>query len=213
VFVAYNKGDTLFPLFNPARQTSRSPKSVNLKVSERDLLRRAEDNEFNRKRYKSAISLYNQFLSRSNNKDLKAQMLSNIGRCYTKIKDFKTAIDFYEKICDDYPKATSSSDLPLCLIARLQIIQCYRDLDDNSSLLANSVNLYRNILNEPLGLSEDQFKTYSSMVDEIFVDSLSLAGEKSTYEASRNEYEELKIRHQKKIKEWAVINTIKSHPE
>jgi tetratricopeptide (TPR) repeat protein len=163
VFVAYNKGDTLFPLFNPARQTSRSPKSVNLKVSERDLLRRAEDNEFNRKRYKSAISLYNQFLSRSNNKDLKAQMLSNIGRCYTKIKDFKTAIDFYEKICDDYPKATSSSDLPLCLIARLQIIQCYRDLDDNSSLLANSVNLYRDILNEPLGLSEDQFKTYSSM--------------------------------------------------
>ncbi len=209
VFVAYNKGDTLFPLFNPARQTSRSPKSVNLKVSERDLLRRAEDNEFNRKRYKSAIALYNQFLSRSNNKDLKAQMLSNIGRCYTKIKDFKTAIDFYEKICENYPEATSSSGLPLCLIARLQILNCYQYLGDKTVLLTSSLSLYSDIFNKPWGLKEDQFKTYSSMVDEIFVDSLSLAGEKSTYEASRNEYEELKIRHQRKIKEWAVINTIK----
>jgi signal transduction histidine kinase len=209
VFVAYIKSDPLFPLFNPARQTSRSPKSANLKVSERDLLRRAEDNEFKHKRYKSAISLYNEFLSRSNNKDLKAQMLSNIGRCYTKIKDFKTAIDFYKKICDDYPEATSSSGLPLCLIARLQIIQCYQYLGDKTVLLTSSLSLYSDIFNKPWGLKEDQFKTYSSMVDEIFVDSLSRAGEKSTYEASRNEYEELKIRHQKKIKEWAVINTIK----
>ena len=63
VFVAYNRGETLFPLFSPALRSSRSIKTAPLNASQRDILRRAEENEFKLKRYKSAISLHNQIFS------------------------------------------------------------------------------------------------------------------------------------------------------
>jgi signal transduction histidine kinase len=214
VFVAYNRGDTLFPLFAPAQQSSRSLKTAPLKTaplnaSQRELLKRAEENEFKLSRYNSAISLYSQLFSRSDNEILKAQMLSNIGRCYTKTKDFKTAISFYERICNDYPEATSSSGLPLCLIARLQMLHCYQNLGSDSVLLNQALRLYGDILNKPWELEEDQFKIYSSIVSETILESLSQAFESSTYDSLSSEYEEIKIQHQKKIEEWAVINMIK----
>jgi len=209
VFGAYDRGDILFPLFSPPIQTSRSPKTAPLNASQRELLKRAEENEFKLRKYKSAISLYNQLFSRSNNKILKAQILSNIGRCHTKTKDFKTAISFYERICDDYPEAKNSSGLPFCLVARLQILHCYQNLNEDRVPLTQALRLYGDILNKPWGLNEDQFKIYSSMVEEIINGSLSQAVDTSTYESLSSEYEEIKIKHQKKIEEWTVINTIK----
>lgn len=209
VFVAYKQNATLFPLFAPTLQSSRSLKTPPLNAPQMDLLRRAEENEFKLKRYKSAISLYNQILSRSSIIDYKAQMLSNIGRCYTKTKDFKTAISFYEKICNDYPEATSPSGLPLCLLARLQVLHCYQNLGDDSVLLPQALRLYDNILNKPWRLDEDQFKTYSSMVNETILESLSQATEYSDNESLKSEYAELKNQHKIKVEKWAVIHSIK----
>ena len=209
VFMAYDRGETLFPLFSPPHQSSRSLGEVPLSESQKDLLKRAEENEFKLKRYRSAITLYNQIFSRSNNYNIKAQMLSNIGRCYTKTKDFELAIKSYDRICESYSEATSSSGLPLCLIARLQVLHCYQNLDDNSVLLTQALSLYSDLLDNPWGLEENQFKTYSSMVNETMLESLSKTDEESANETLRDEYAELKIRHEKKIEEWAVIHSIR----
>jgi signal transduction histidine kinase len=209
VFVAYDKGETLFPLFSPAPKSSRSMRAIPLNESQRELLREAEENEFKLRRFRSAITLYNQLFSRANNNNLRAQMLSNIGRCYMKVKDFDSAISTYNKICDNYPEAATSSGLPLCLIARLQVLLCYQNLRDDSVLLTHALSLYGDILDKPWGLEENQFKTYSSMVEESILESLSQADENAVNESIKDKYTEQKNRHEKRIKEWAVIRTIR----
>ncbi|MGD8538373.1 MAG: ATP-binding protein [Candidatus Aminicenantes bacterium] len=209
VFVAYDKGETLFPLFSQAPKSSRSLRATPLNESQRELLRRAEENEFKLRRFRSAITLYNQLFSRANNNNLKAQMLSNIGRCYTKVKDFDSAIRPYDRICENYPEAATSSGLPLCLIARLQVLHCYQNIGDDNNLLTHALSLYGDILDNPWGLEENQFKTYSSMVEESILESLSQADENAANESLRGKYAELKNRHEKRIKEWAVIRTIR----
>ena len=166
VFLVYRDEEPLFPLFQPATVRPLSFSSTLLRGSQIEKLKRAEEYEFKQKKYKSAISLYNQLFSLSKDKNFKAQMLNNIARCFTKLKSYDQALKNYLKICIDYPQSTTSSRLPLGLIARLQILNCYQNLGDSKNSLESSLNLYRDILQRPWNLNEDQFKTYSSMVEE-----------------------------------------------
>jgi signal transduction histidine kinase len=209
VFLVYRDEEPLFPLFQPATVRPLSFSSTLLRGSQIEKLKRAEEYEFKQKKYKSAISLYNQLFSLSKDKNFKAQMLNNIARCFTKLKSYDQALKNYLKICIDYPQSTTSSRLPLGLIARLQILNCYQNLGDSKNSLESSLNLYRDILQRPWNLNEDQFKTYSSMVEETITKALSKNSADFALEEYKKEFEQLKSLHQEKIEKWQVINDIK----
>ncbi len=87
VFVAFEKEEAWFPLFQPNPSDilySSSPASKGIQLSG---LKRAEANEFKDRNYKGAISLYKSLADQSPDTNFKAQMLANISRCLVKADD------------------------------------------------------------------------------------------------------------------------------
>ncbi len=209
VFFFYKNEEPRFPIFEPVFGKTLSFSPLLLSGSQREKLKKAEEYEFKHKKYKRAISLYQELFNLLKEKNYKAQMVNNIARCLTKLKSYRQAINNYSKIIEDYPESTTSSRIPLALIARLQIIDCYQKLADPKNSLKNSLNLYRDILQKPWSLNEDQFKTYSSMAEESFTRSLSENPKDLPLEEHKKEFERLKILHQAEIEQWQIVNDIK----
>jgi signal transduction histidine kinase len=91
----------------------------------------------------------------------------------------------------------------------LQIIDCYQKLGDFENSLKSSLSLYRNILQGPLSLNEDQFKIYSSLAEETINRIFSENPKDFRLEEYGNEFEQLKMLHREKIQQWQLINEIK----
>jgi tetratricopeptide (TPR) repeat protein len=209
IFIVYRKGEPQFPLFEPAYVKTSSFSILLLKSSQREKLKRAEKYEFKQKKYRGAILLYQELFNLLKEKNNQAQMLNNIARCLTKSKSYRQAINNYSKISNDYPESTTSSHLPLALIARLQIIDCYQKLGDFENSLNSSLGLYRNILQGQWNLSENQFRTYSFLAEETITRIFSENPKDFPLEEYGKEFERLKIMHQAKIEQWQLINDIK----
>jgi len=210
VFVVYEDEEPLFPLFQPNPERSSSILPAFLEGPQIDKLKRAEEYEFVQKEYQSAISLYNELFSLSKDRNHQAQMLNNIARCHTKLKSYDAAIKNYLKIVNDYPESLISSRLPLSLIAGLGILNCYKNSGDFNNYLQSSLNLYRDILQNPWNLNENQFKTYSSMIEEDVNNVLSKNTAELTSADYKKEFEYLKSLQREKIKKWQVINDIEN---
>jgi len=209
IFIVYKSEEPQFPLFEPASVKTLSFSPLFLKSSQREKLKRAEEYEFKQKKYRGAISLYQELLNLLKEENHRAQMLNNIARCLTKSKSYRQAINHYSRIINDYHESTTSSRLPLALIARLQIIDCYQKLGDFENSLKSSLSLYRNILQGPLSLNEDQFKIYSSLAEETINRIFSENPKDFRLEEYGNEFEQLKMLHREKIQQWQLINEIK----
>jgi len=209
IFIVYRKGEPQFPLFEPASVKTSSFSPLLLKSFQREKLKRAEEYEFKQKKYRGAILLYQELFNLLKEKNHQAQMLNNIARCLTKSKSYHQAINNYSKISNDYPESATSSHLPLALIARLQVIDCYQNLGDTKNSLKSSLNLYRDILHKPRSLKEDQFKIYSSLAEETITRIFSENPKDFPLEEYGKEFEQLKKLHQEKIQQWQLINDIK----
>lgn len=210
IFLVYKDQEPLFPLFQPVTAVHPPSTLSSLKQSEREKLKTAEEYEFKSKKYTSAIFLYRQLFSSSKNKNIQAQMFNNIARSYTKLKKYDLALKNYSKICNDYPESFSSSGLPLCLIARLQIIDCYRNLGDKENSLVSCLNLYKDILHMSWNLTEDKFKTYAFMVRDAFIEASSKITADSSLEKHKKEFVQLQNLRQQKLQEWKAINDLKN---
>ncbi len=210
VFVAYKDEELLFPLFLPVPIKTLLPSLPLLTTLEKEKLKRAEEYEFKLKKYRSALQLYKELSLLSKNKTFQAQMLNNAARCFMKLKSYEQAVMNYLKICDDYPECLTSSRLPLALIARLQIIECYQNLEDLNNSLKSALNLYRDICQKKWNLNESQFKTYSSMAEAAIQEVLSENQNDLVLDEYKKEFEQLKELHQEKTKQWQIINSIKT---
>ncbi len=165
VFIQFGGDKPFFPLFQPVLKKPAATASTFLHESQRELLIRAEHNEFVQKNYKNAILLYREIISLSRDKNVKAQMLNSIARNYKNMRSFRSAIREYQNISRNYPESVTSSGLSLDLISKLQIIKCYQRLKNFQNSIKSALGLYSNILKNPWHLSEDQFKMYVNMVD------------------------------------------------
>lgn len=209
VFFAYGKEEPLFPLFQKGPvKTLPSPASF-FKSPQREKLKRAEELEFEHKRYKEAISLYKELFGFSGEKHFRGQILNNEARCRMKAKEYSEAIENYQRIIKEYPESLSSSEIPLALISRLQIVHCFRALGDTQNSLENSLDLYRKILQMTWDLSEVQFMTYSSLAEEAIFEILSEEKNSFSFGDYQQELEQLQILYRKRIGQWQVINDIK----
>ncbi|MFW6140824.1 MAG: ATP-binding protein [Acidobacteriota bacterium] len=208
VFLDYPGEETLFPLFmltQPFRETTvLSP----INESQRERLKNAQKLEFSQNNFSRAAVLYEQIFSRSQNKEIQARMLNNIARCYKKSGNYEKSIQYYSRICEDYTRHTTSASLPLDLIAKFQIIDCYQSKGDQENFITKSLDLYRNLLQMEWNLNADQFNTYSSMIEKDISDFLS-SDEKDLEDNNyHQEFKQLKELHQKTKKKWEISKNI-----
>ena len=116
VFIAYDDEEPYFPQFQPLLRMKVSSIPP-FKGSQFTRLQRAEEYEFEQKRYDLAISLYRELFDQAEDENLKAQMLSNMARSQAKKKDYGNAIKNYLMIIEDYKFSLSSSKLPLAVFS------------------------------------------------------------------------------------------------
>ena len=210
VFLTYRDEEPLFPLFLPV-PAGKTPPALSLPDGpQRDRLERAWKMEFNQKNFSGAVVLYEHILSRTEDRDIQALMLNNIGRCYAKLKDFEQAILAYSRICRDYPQSMTSSSLPLDLIARIQIVKCYRNMEEHESFLKSALRLYKDILRRQWSLDADGFGTYASVVEADLSDYLTWEERDPHYDAHAQEFEQLQELRHEVDEQWGVVNEIKN---
>lgn len=210
VFLVYRDEEPLFPLFQPVTPNRASKASSPLNSGQIERLERAQRLEFSQNNFSEAAVLYKQIFSNAKNRDIQARMLNNIGRCYSKSGNYNQAIQNYSRIYQDYSESTTSSSLPLTLIARIQIYRCCKSAGIYEEFLKNSLSLYRDLLQRQNNLNADQFSVYSSMVEKDISGFMSDNLEDFKGEDYRQEFVALKDLHQNIDKEWKVVKHLKN---
>jgi signal transduction histidine kinase/tetratricopeptide (TPR) repeat protein len=207
VFLAYADSEPYFPQFQPVPQAKMSS-IPQFTSSQLVRLRSAEGYEFEQKKYDLAISLYRELFDQSKDRNLKAQMLANIARTQVKGQDYGKAIENYHAIIDDYKFSSSSSGLPLAVFSALQVINCYKELDDLESALRATLTLYRNLCDMTWDITEAQFKTYCSLLNEAVAEMRSDSQKESLDRDFSTELEQLKVSYEERIEQWQAMKNI-----
>jgi signal transduction histidine kinase len=171
-------------------------------------LRSAEALEFADRDYRAAAARYRELSTLVAEGGLHAEMLTGLARCLQKAEEFEEAARVYGRIANEHADSRTSSGLPLGLLARLQSVECHVRLGDPREASRDAMEAYRGVLEKPSALTEDQFRTYASLVEEAF-DGL-VAGEKGAQvpEEIRKEFEALKEGRTIRTREWEAVGTL-----
>ena len=169
-FIVYRNAGPWFPPLQPVMDHSVSKSTLGLNDAQQEKMKGAETYEFSQKNYQSAVSIYNDLMTVVKEKNGQAQLLNRIARNLTKLKEYKQAISIYSKIINEFPESKTSSGLPMVIIARLQLSDCFRKSGEYENGLNEAINLYEKLLANSWILSESQFITYASLVKEMITD-------------------------------------------
>ena len=209
IFILYRDENLSFPLFQPF--TGRRPpvSTMRLDNSQQEKFKQAQECEFQRNDYRTAVSLYRELFSLSRDRNTRPLMLNHIARNLKKSGNYHQAIKNYQRIVDDYPESVTPSGRPLVLTVEFQIVDCYQKLGDFQNAIKRALKLYGNILGNAWHVNEDQFKTYTSMVQEIITNLLDQNAATISETDYQDEYEQLKRRNDKKSEQWQICKDIR----
>ncbi len=207
VFIAYENEEPFFPQFQPVLKEKVSS-IAQFEGSQLAKLKRAERYEFEHKRHDLAIALYRELFKQSRDKNLKAQMLANMARSQVKKKDYEKAIKNYTTVFENYKYSLSSSKLPLALIAGLQIVDCYRESGDSENAIKTSLALYKNICDMTWDLTEAQFRTYCSLVDEAVAQIVTESKGEFPEDEFFQDLDQLKVLFEERNEQWRAMKDI-----
>jgi signal transduction histidine kinase len=206
----YRNEEASFPLLliPPDKKPNDSPKAGDASLAAR--IRRVEVLEFIDRNFRVAAALYWELSTLAAGRNLQAEMLTGQARSLQKAGVYDEAIRGYARIESEYPDCLTLSRLPLGILARLQTVECYERSGDSQGAAKHALDAYRELLKKPSALTEDQFKTYISLVGEA-IDTL-LAGEKGAQvsEEYRKEYAELKKLQMDRMREWAATGLLRN---
>jgi signal transduction histidine kinase len=204
VFIIYIDEEPFFPSVN---YVEKSGLRSSLNAAHQEKLKRAETNEYVHKNYSRSIDLYNELFVVAKTKGDQARMLNHIARNLRNQKKYHQAIQLYNRIINEYSDQRTSSDLPLSLIAHIQKVECYQDLEEYQNALKEALSLYKEIIQGSDHLNEDQFFTYADILEE----KISLLLEKSSSaETYNSEFKTLKTLYQSKYEQWKVIDRLRT---
>ncbi len=207
VFIAYEDSEPFFPQFQPVPKDriSSLPKFTSSQLAR---LRRAEGYEFEQKRYDMAISVYGELFGQLEDQNLKAQMLADMARAQVKMKDYGKAVNNYKTVIDNYKFSLSSLGLPLAVFSGLQVINCYKELGDLESALKAALTLYRDICDMTWDLTEAQFKTYCSLLDEAIAEIGAGVQKEPLGRDFSKGLDRLKVSYGERIEQWRAMKDI-----
>jgi signal transduction histidine kinase len=206
----YGDEAPLFPrlLLPSGGKSAGPPKAVDPALDSR--IRRAESLEFAERNPRAAADLYRELAARAADRNLKAELLAGQARCLRKIEAYEDAGRVYDRIIQEHSDAATPSGMPLSFLARLQIAECRKLSGDVEGAAERALDAYRELLEKPSPLSEDQLKTYMSLAGEA-VEAL-LAGGKESPAAARTriEFSELKKVGSDRMKERAAAGLLRT---
>lgn len=130
-------------------------------------LAEAESAEFRDRDYSRAVSLYEGFLDRAENRYVKAWMLGRVARCEVKKGDLVRAIAIYRRIIADYEDMPTETGRPLELVSRLEVLKALATLKQSEDFAAESLEAYRELSENKWSLDGDQVDAYAQLLDGV----------------------------------------------
>jgi signal transduction histidine kinase len=172
-------------------------------------LGKAERAEFRRRNFSEAITLYNQILNRAEDNQVKAWILSRVGRCEVKQKKFKQAMIIYRSITADFPDLLTESGRPLNLASGLEMLDILQLDKDYEGFFRESLKTYSQLVENVWSLDGDQIKLYTAMlknmIDEVVAEN-SLSDIPDEYGAAVNDMQDLL---DKKLEIWRMAEVVR----
>ena len=210
-FVVYNGNEPWFPpyLAEGSGYTQGSTQGfTGLQKKKSD---QAEKYEFLQNNYQGAVSLLEDLLKVIEDKNLQGQVLNRIARNYMKQNNFEAATVIYTKIIRNFPESRTSSGTLLPVTIRFQLVECYLRSGKKEEALKETLRAFKEIIRNSRNLSENQFSAYASLARENFTDIRDKNPEIISSDTNYvNNFENLNVLYQKKIKEWQVISNLKN---
>ena len=120
----------------------------------------AENAEFIRKNHIEAITLYRKALTSAKSSPERILVLSRIGRCYIKLRDYEKAVEEYRKILELGNNDVTIGEVPASIVALSQISQCYEALEAYKEKHNVLLQLYKQLLDHPWDLSGGEYLYY-----------------------------------------------------
>ncbi|MBN2861749.1 MAG: GHKL domain-containing protein [Bacteroidales bacterium] len=145
VSLRWNKPTGIRPLLNQQAATS---------------FNMAEKAEFIRKNYIESITLYREALASSTSSQERALLLSRIGRCYFKLREYEKAINEYKKILELENYEITIGNIPALVVALSQIADSYEALKADKEHYNTTLELYQQLLDKPWDLAGGEYLYY-----------------------------------------------------
>ncbi|MDT8402902.1 MAG: hypothetical protein RQ743_14545, partial [Bacteroidales bacterium] len=123
--------------------------------------------EFAEKRYVEALRFYSKMALNDNDIDDKIQALVAAARLYNKMNQPEQAKSLYEEIWKDYSGRLLNGQIPLELIAGLEILKINRDLGQKDEMRINSLKCLELMLHPCSEYDRDQFEMFYRSFQEI----------------------------------------------
>ncbi|MCK5068468.1 MAG: tetratricopeptide repeat protein, partial [Bacteroidales bacterium] len=210
-FVAFSGNEPWFPPFRGGGSGYISIDVKGFSSRQKKKLEQAENHEFLQKNYLEAISLLEELLKVTEDRNLQAQLLNRIARNHRKQKNYEKAIANYTNIIQNFPDTRTSSGSLLPVTVRLQLVECYLRSGLGEEALNETLKSFREIIRNSSNLSEDQLSAYVSLAGEKFISIRDAYPEMISSDTTYvNDFEDLNLICQKKINEWNVIRTLKN---
>jgi signal transduction histidine kinase len=207
LIIIYKDENPFFPLFPSSNYVDTPIPESSLSLAQQNKLKRAETDEYVHKNYSRAIVLYNELFVSVKKKVDQARMLNHIARNLIRQKKHHQAIKIYNRIINKYSDQRTPSNLPLSLIAHIQIVECYQQLEDFQKALKEAISLYKKIIQGSDHLNEDKFFTYADILREKISFLLNKIPSTEIY---NSEFKTLKALHQSKYQQWKIIDRVRT---
>jgi len=209
VFVIYGDGNPLYPLFQSHTEDGTLRARTSLGETGQLRLREAQHLEFVQKDYEAASTVYQRLLRGVKDRNDQALLLGRLARNFSKAKEYRRAVETYERIQEDFPAGRTSSGIPLGLIAKLEKPGCYRMLGEPMMSLDAALEAYEDVVRDSWGLTESQFKAYASQGREVIETAIAEAERLGLGDKEYNEMvEQLKGEHKARLEMWEIIRVL-----
>ncbi len=168
VFFSVNYEKIYFPLakllFLPDGSTQSSSSSP-ISTPERKVPA-GQQLEFQQKKYRQALAIYEKELEQISNPQMKGELLSSIARVQKKSALFRDAIKTYEAIARDFSNIQTAGGVPLGLAAGSEISSLSKTIGDTLTAIKTSIDLYKDLVDRKWTLERAQYDFFSRNIKE-----------------------------------------------
>lgn len=207
VFLAERGEPPWFPFFQPVRNHSGSlMSSLPDPISRK--LRIAETLEFKTGDLAEAAAHYQALSHAPCGRAFTGRMLVGRSRCLFNLAEYAEALEGYQNVSDEYGDCLSLNGMPLAVGCELQAVRCRLELGDRKGALRGALDLFKDIVWIRWPLTEAQFKTYTSLVEQTVREISSGLESEDDLSAFSDEWISLTGDLQKKLLQWEDIRVI-----
>ena len=125
----------------------------------------AQKEEFEKTNYLKAIELYRETLKNASPGD-SAIIISAIGRCYYKDKDYKKAVGIYNQLLNNNMDNQSIGFVPAHVVALIQLAAIYNQTRAYRERFIILLKLYKELINSPWDSNENEYNYYLKSASE-----------------------------------------------